>query len=477
MIAWEKEGFAERKCQKINFSFESFPQNKLHLTKDKEKKMKKLGVICMAFLIIFGLMCCSVTLAAVKKITIWSWGESIAIEEGLIKNSWPLMEKEFGIKIEHEEFPGISEMEFVTKIVNSTRFGKGPDIIEANNIVLSTLAYEGFLQPIPSWLDKSLQEKLLLSYRKVNYLWDKDGYKKPFMGTLTGGDAGGQVLLWNKTMYALAGLPSSPKTWDEVFEYGKKLTKYADGSIERSGFFFRTGGHTGGIADKWIPYFLSAGGGSLLKLENGKIKANFNTAAGRKTVQFYLDGLYKYKIDAIGIPGDIGGWEKGQTATVSARRAWAIVHAKAHAPEMYPKLKIGSIPVSEEGMKSITTSQMGGFTVNPEISSEKKELIWKLFERLNQPDMVAKRVNDIEIPLPYKEALKKSPFDIGIWQNFVKCCRNVMSCVEAPKISVAQNILGEQLNFIFVQEKTVEEGLSAAAEEINRIYEDVSLKE
>lgn len=439
--------------------------------------MKRRSIISVACLVMFVLMLFSGASAAVKEITIWTWGAPDAVIVGLIENSWPLIEKEFGVKIKHELFPGISETEFVTKVVNAVRFGTGPDVIEANDITLSTLASEGFLEPVPPSLVKSLQEKLLPSYKNAPYLWDEDGYKKPFMGAIVR-DAGGQIVWWNEEMYKEVGLDRSPRTWDEVFEFGKKLTKYAaDGSIDISGFFFRTAGHGGGIGDKFTPYFLSAGGGSLLKIEDEEVKANFNTSVGIATAQFYLDGLYKHKIDAIGIPGDVGGWEKGQTATVSARRFWVPLDVKRNAPDMYSKLRAGPIPVAREGLKSITTSHIYGLAVNPTIGSDKKEFIWKLCDRLNQFDMVKRRTIDTLNWLPYREAVTKAPFTEELWQEALKCSENTLPRLEAPKFSVVQAILGDQLNLIFNKEKSIEAGLSTAAEEISELYEDVILKE
>jgi len=439
--------------------------------------MKRRSIISVACLVMFVLMLFSGASAAVKEITIWTWGAPDAVILGLIENSWPLMEKEFGVKIKHELFPGISETEFVTKVVNAVRFGTGPDLIEANAITLSTLASQGFLQPVPASVVKSLQEKLLPSYKNAPYLWDEDGYKKPFMGAIVR-DAGGQIVWWNEEMYKEAGLDRSARTWDEVFEFGKKLTKYgADGLIEISGFFVRTAGHGGGIGDKFTPYFLSAGGGSLLKIEDEKVKANFNTSAGIAAAQFYLDVLYKYNIDAIGIPGDVGGWEKGQTATVSARRFWVPLDVKRNAPDMYSKLRAGSIPVAREGLKSITTSHIYGLTVNPTIDSETKEFIWKLCERLNQFDMVKLRSIDTMNWLPYREAVTEAPFTEELWQEVLKSSQNTIPRLEAPKFSVVQAILGDQLNLIFAKEKSIEAGLSTAAEEISELYEDVMLKE
>jgi len=441
--------------------------------------MKKISIIVSISLMMIGWLSCSSALGQGEELTVWSIGSDKTVVIGLKENTWPLIEKEFGVKIKQEIFPGISEVEFITKFVNAVRFGRGPDMIEANACTLSSLAYEGFLEPVPSWLDESLHEQLLPGVGKVNYLWDKDGYKKPFLGTMTR-DLSGQVVFWNKEIYKEAGLDRSPLTWDEVFKFGKKLTQYnPDGSIKRSGFFFRTGGHIGGIGDKFHPYFLSAGGQSFLKLENGKIKANFNTPIAEKVVQFYLDGLYKYKIDAMGIPGDMGGWMREETATIGARRLWLIPEVQARMPHMYSKIGVGPIPVPEKGMKSITTTYALGIAVNAQISSERKELIWKICDRLNQGDIVKRRTVDIKSWLPYKSVKEEKPFTEEIWRTAIDySVTNGVSRLEAPQFSLVMNILGKQLHLIFAKEKTIKEGLAAAAEEVNKIYEDITnLKE
>jgi len=87
--------------------------------------MKRRSIISVACLVMFVLMLFSGASAAVKEITIWTWGSPDAVILGLIENSWPLMEKEFGVKIKHELFPGISETEFVTKVVNAVASGPG----------------------------------------------------------------------------------------------------------------------------------------------------------------------------------------------------------------------------------------------------------------------------------------------------------------------------------------------------------------
>jgi len=415
--------------------------------------------------------------SAVKELIIWKWGDPSEFGQGIEEAAWPVIEKELGIKIKTEYFPGISEPEYVIKVSNAIKFGKGPDMMDGNGLILGDLAYQGFCEPIPSQLDKKLQGTLIPSYAKVNYLWQKDGSKVPIWGAMTG-SAGGQTVFWNTKMYKEAGLTRSMLTWDETFEFGQKLTKKdADGNIIRSGFFLRTGGHVGGIGDKWYPYFLSAGGGSMFELDSaGHIKAKLNTDAGRASVQFYMDALYKYKIDAMGIPGDVGGWEKGQTATVSSRRSWVPNDVKTKAPEMYQYLAAGPIPVRKKGMKSITTSHTYGIAVNPKISKAKKEAVWSVLSRLNDDDLIKARTNDIGVWLPTKASVGKPPFDEMVWKQYMDANAYVINRVEGPRFATAYNVIGEQLNLIFAKELTIEQGLDAASAKLNEMFEGVVLK-
>jgi ABC-type glycerol-3-phosphate transport system substrate-binding protein len=450
----------------------------------KEERMKKTLILCLTVLLLLPLSGLFAEgkkegAAEVKEITVWSWGASDAIQEGLIKRCWPIIEKEFNLKVNHEQFPGLSETEFIIKVVNAAKFGKGPDIVEGNGLIVSDLAYQGFIQPIPSDLDRKLQAALLPAYNKANYLWDRNGKKLPIMGVVVR-DGGGQAVWWNEQMYREAGLNRAPATWDEVFEFGQKLVKKdADGNITRSGFYFRTGGHIDGISDKWHPFFLCAGDFNtfLERDASGRVKARLNVQQGRDAVQFYLDGVYKYKIDAIGIPGDVGGWIKGQTATISARRAWVPLNVKLNGPEMYPKLRAAAIPVKQKGIKSRTTFHTYGMAVNPKSSDAVKEVIWKICARLLDEDMVKLFVNDINMWLPYKAAQGKPPFDEPIWKEYLDVMATVLNRVEAPRFAMAFNIIGEQLQLCFAKEKSVEDALKAAEDKLNEIFEGVVLKD
>ena len=146
--------------------------------------MKKILFLCMAMLLLLPLAGVFAEgqkpgKTEVKELVTWVWGASENFIEGVEKRGWPVIEKEMGIKIKTEYFPGISEPEYVIKISNAVKFGKGPDIMVGNGLIMGDLAFQGFCEPVPSQLDQKLQKALLPSYAKVNWLWQKDGKKVP----------------------------------------------------------------------------------------------------------------------------------------------------------------------------------------------------------------------------------------------------------------------------------------------------------
>lgn len=92
-------------------------------------------------------------------------------------------------------------------------------------------------------------------------------------------------LVYNKNMFTAAGLDPNkgPTTWDELYEFGKKLT---DPAKNQYGF---------GLAGKqhhdtgWYYYmFVWQAGGELLKQDNGKWRVALNSPEGLEALKFYL---------------------------------------------------------------------------------------------------------------------------------------------------------------------------------------------
>lgn len=110
-----------------------------------------------------------------------------------------------------------------------------------------------------------------------------------------------QMMFINVPMYREAGLdPDKPaKTYAELLEHAKKLTKYDNsGRITRSGFAVRYDGHPFGIADKTVP-FIDAWGTRLLSWEEKKASGYVNSPEALAAMTFYRDLVRTHKVASL----------------------------------------------------------------------------------------------------------------------------------------------------------------------------------
>jgi multiple sugar transport system substrate-binding protein len=121
---------------------------------------------------------------------------------------------------------------------------------------------------------------------------------------------------------------------DQLMEYAKKLTKYdASGKIIRSGLSLRLVGGGSGLAEKFWILMMENGGSIVQEVSPEKYKAGYDNEAGLKTLQMYVDMLYKYKTCDFDIKADAEGFEMEKTA-MFARETWVIADIKAKAPQL-----------------------------------------------------------------------------------------------------------------------------------------------
>lgn len=101
------------------------------------------------------------------------------------------------------------------------------------------------------------------------------------------------LLYYNKEMFEEAGLDPEdpPETWDEIIEYGKKLTKDGQWGIELPST----------ISDYWIyqALVLQNGDGNLMS-DDGK-EVYFDTEAAKGAMQFWVDLAQVHKVMPEGV--------------------------------------------------------------------------------------------------------------------------------------------------------------------------------
>jgi len=189
-----------------------------------------------------------------------------------------------------------------------------------------------------------------------------------------------KYLFWNKKWFKEKGLDRAPKTLTEMMEYARKLTIYdSAGNPEKAGLAFRLSGGGYGLAEKWWMKTLGPmGKAPLEKTVAGKWASNFDTPEAANAVQYYLDGLYKYKVDAQSIERDIAGFAKEKSAMIQ-KEAQAIPFLDENAPKM--EYDIAVIPGDKYWG---TLAVIIGSYVNAKCKN--KALAWDVVKFFNTPE-------------------------------------------------------------------------------------------
>lgn len=153
--------------------------------------------------------------------------------------------------------------------------GTAPDIIDVQGALWLEYAANGGLVDLTPYLRRDAQVRESYNARFLaTWVYEGKNYMVPFYISKT-------LLFMNRTMMKEAGLTRAPQSFDELMDYGRKMTKG-----EKSGFMT--------LNFDWLYWSLFAMNGVELLTPDGK-KAAFNTPAAVKT----LDTLAKATADGV----------------------------------------------------------------------------------------------------------------------------------------------------------------------------------
>ena len=300
------------------------------------------------------------------------------------------------VRIEMEFYP---LREFERKVYVALPAGAGPDIFRAGLPYVIKYMEAGFIAKPPTEVAQFVREAY--PQRMV----DAVTYEGEVVAVPSGG--GIKMLFWNKRMFEEAGLSGPPKTWEELIEYARRLTRYDEkGNVVRSGISLRLSGGGSGIAEKWWMFLLQAGGTILERTPNGKFHNGYDNQAGHDALKLYIDLLYKYKVDSFDIKHDAEAFALEQTAMFE-REAWVIGYMKEHAPEVV----YGTAPLP----KFRRAANMGG--ADGFWGTERcrhKEVAWDFIQWLNQPRYLKEVIRKVgwvmvRSDMDYKDILEEIP--------------------------------------------------------------------
>ncbi len=187
--------------------------------------------------------------ASGEPVTLTYWQHSSAARDEMMTSLVERFEKENpDIKIKCEFIP---EADYSQKLIPSLATDTAPDVFQVQSGMVPKLAGVGAIQPV----DESVMPASMIEQDFVAAATDGLKYQGKYYGMPT--DVQTIICFWNKTLAAEAGLDAEkgPQTWDECFDWARKMTKTgADGAMSQSGW------GTKGYAPEVLSYVEQMGG-------------------------------------------------------------------------------------------------------------------------------------------------------------------------------------------------------------------------
>lgn len=319
------------------------------------RRLAGLVIWILAFITVTGCRAKD-TNPAQQVVTLAGWQSNLSEQRLLKQLIQKFEEKHPHIKVKYE----VINSEYMSVIYTRLAGGTAPDVFYLEAFEAPRLMQEGALEPLNGYLKADFnladfEQRFVNAFKFENKIY---GIPKDY-STL--------ALFYNKQAFKEAGLSQSPKTWDELMRYSKRLTvdKNKDGKIERYGF---------GVSPELArqSFMIKACGGQLTDQAG---KAAFATAAGLKGLNFVIHQYRKDQSSAQ--PSDVGTSWGGEMlgagkAAMVLEGLWAIPNLK----DMFPRLDYAVAEVPAVCGKKGTMAFTVAYAMNKD--AKNKPAAWEL---------------------------------------------------------------------------------------------------
>ncbi|MBT1279532.1 ABC transporter substrate-binding protein [Thermoanaerobacter sp. CM-CNRG TB177] len=304
------------------------------------------------------------------------WSSSPAEKKIVDDQIAKFKEKYPNIDVQIETIVGDYMQKLQTELASNT----APDIFYLDSMPAPQLMSSGVLEPLDDYIKKynvdvnDFEPALLSAFQ-----WEGKTYGLPK-------DFNTLALFYNKDMFKAAGINEPPKTWEELRNVAKKLTKDGVKGLVLSADLAR------------FDAFINQNGGSVYK--DGKVTLNLpeNTQA----LDFYVSLITKDKV--ADTPQNMGeGWNGDAFAAKKAAMAieggWMIPFIKEKAPDL--NYGIAELPA---GKQKSTMAFTVAYVMNK--NSKHKDEAFKLIEFLTGKEG-QQFVVDSGLALPSRKSMQE----------------------------------------------------------------------
>jgi multiple sugar transport system substrate-binding protein len=228
-------------------------------------------------------------------------------------------------------------------------------------------------------------------------------------------------------------------------DFTKKLVKRdAAGNIDRVGLDLRlSGGGAAGTAQKYWTQVMVPYGAKVIDPVGAKWKVGYKNKAGYDALQYYIDAVYKHRVENHEQKSDAEGFGLGVTSMFK-RESWVVGYMRENAPD----IDYGTflMPKGPGGWGNVGNA----LAVAIPKSSEVKEEALAFLQFLLDDEMQLKVFEEIgwqppRVNIDYTGRLEKYP----LLQNFIKALNtpghDVLDYENMPAISEIHNRLADRL--------------------------------
>ena len=351
----------------------------------------------------------------------------------------------------------------LTKAMTAARGGNAPQLSVLLSTDMFTLIDQDLIEPFDDFVSEDEGKEWFGSFYPAFMLNSQTGGKTwgiPFQRSTP-------VMYWNKEAFKEAGLDPdvAPATWEDMVEFGKKLTKKDEnGNVTQWGLRIPMDGFP-----YWLFQGLSTPAGAILANQDGN-ETNFDDPKVVEALQFLVDLQKEYKITEEGVTA----WAATPKAFFEREAAmvWTttgnLTNIRTNAPFDFG---VGFLPKKE---RYGAPTGGGNFVIFKDSSEEQKKAAVDFVKWMSAPEQAAKWsiATGYVAPTPAAwetDAMKAYAKDVpqaAVARDQLDYAVAELSTYENQRVT---NFLNDAIHAAIAGEKTPEDALKEAQKQADRV--------